>query len=652
MITISTFILALLALSFLIFIHELGHYVMALRVGMKVEVFSIGFGKPVTSWDWKGVKWQIGWLPFGGYVKIAGTDTDKDKDPFTVKGGFFSKTPWERIKVAFMGPFVNLVFALLLFGLIWMNGGREKNFVEYTRKIGWVDPQSELYKKGVRPGDEITAYNQVPFEAAKDHLYQPMVGRDHTEISGFRVNYGAKDKTPFDIIVKSYPNPNASVKGILTAGVLAPAAYIIYDKAPGGKEVPIPEGAPLAQSGLQYGDRIVWVNGHLIYSVPEITYLLNDGRALLTIQRGDQILLARVPAVESQEFKLEEFKDELIDWQYEAELQGVKLAALKILPYNLTNEGVVENALKLIDKDKEAEVFPENPFSYLEAPLQARDKILAVNGEPIKFSHEIIERIQKPKALVIVQKTAVSEKAPSYTEADALFDESLDMKAIDKIVKSIGISKTLRSSGDYRLLNDITPVKRKDVVMSPEKEAMVKTELLEIQKKVEAIEDPDKREEAILQLENSQNEYVIGLPPTVRDLKVLYNPNPWVLFTSVTSEIGHTLEALVTGSLNPKWLSGPIGIVRVVQTQAMLSLTDMLFWVGAISVNLGLLNLLPVPMLDGGTILICFFEMISGRRLKPKTLEKMILPFAILLIIFFLYVTYNDIMRLFDGWFK
>ncbi len=57
---------AILGLGFLVFIHELGHYWVARRQGMRVEAFSIGFGKALYSWEWDGVKWQICWLPFGG----------------------------------------------------------------------------------------------------------------------------------------------------------------------------------------------------------------------------------------------------------------------------------------------------------------------------------------------------------------------------------------------------------------------------------------------------------------------------------------------------------------------------------------------------------------------------------------------------------
>src|SRR5271154_6587894 len=98
-ISILYVVMSILGLSFLIFIHELGHYWMARRTGMRVETFSIGFGRPITSWMRDGVKWQIGWLLFGGYVKIAGMDTSDQRDLYEVKDGFFGKRPLDRIKV-------------------------------------------------------------------------------------------------------------------------------------------------------------------------------------------------------------------------------------------------------------------------------------------------------------------------------------------------------------------------------------------------------------------------------------------------------------------------------------------------------------------------------------------------------------------------
>jgi regulator of sigma E protease len=119
------------------------------------------------------------------------------------------------------------------------------------------------------------------------------------------------------------------------------------------------------------------------------------------------------------------------------------------------------------------------------------------------------------------------------------------------------------------------------------------------------------------------------------------------MFENIFKEIWRTLTALVSGQLNPKWLSGPIGIVQVVHDNSMVSLKEALFWLGAISLNLGILNLLPIPVLDGGTILINLVELISRRRISPKTLEKLVLPFALLLIVFFIFLTYHDLTRIF-----
>src|SRR5579883_729580 len=120
--------LALLGLGFLIFIHELGHYFVAKKVGMKVEAFSIGFGKPLYVWERNGVKWQFCVLPFGGYVRIAGMEKKGALEPHQIPEGFYGKKPKERIKVALAGPLVNLVFALFMFTLIWAFGGRTKPF--------------------------------------------------------------------------------------------------------------------------------------------------------------------------------------------------------------------------------------------------------------------------------------------------------------------------------------------------------------------------------------------------------------------------------------------------------------------------------------------------------------------------------------------
>jgi regulator of sigma E protease len=649
-ISILYIIFAILGLSFLIFIHELGHYFMARRLGMKVETFSIGFGRPLFSWQRDNVRWQIGWLPFGGYVKIAGMDTAEKKDLYDVPGGFFSKRPLDRIAVAAMGPLVNIVFALLAFFALWFFGGREKNFADYTHKIGWLDPKSELYALGIRPGDEIVAYNGNEIQSAKDHISAPMTSPDEILIDGYRVNFETKEKTPFHYAVKTYPHPNAIDKDVVTAGVLNSASYVIYNQYTQGKENTLPEGSPMEESGIQYGDRIVWVDGVPIHSSQELSHVLNDDKALLTIRRGQETLLRRVPRVQVEELRLDsKFREELIDWQFEAELNGVKFQKLFAIPYNLDNESTVENQVRFIDQENEREAFAANPLSDLELPLQKDDRILAVDGIPVTYSYEILLHLQKRHVNIIVERDPKLANVSIYRDSDKLFDEQFSPDDLQKMSRRIGFVSAPQSEGNLHLLALVVPKMRKDFVLSPENQAKMQEEWKEQMREIESIEDPEKRAFARHQLEKMNKQLLLGLP-SIQDMRVKYNPSPLRLFTNVFEEVSHTLKALVTGSLNPKWMSGPIGIVQVVHDHSMVSLKESLFWLGAISLNLGMLNLLPLPVLDGGTICFALYELVTGRRLKTKTLEKLIIPFALLLIGFFIFLTYHDLTRLLSHW--
>lgn len=642
---IISILLAILALGFLIFIHELGHYFMAKRVGMRVETFSIGMGSPIFSWMSDGTKWQLGWIPFGGFVKIAGTDTEQNQDLDKIKDGYFSKTPWERIKVSIMGPLVNILFALLAFALLWVSGGREKSFSEYTKKIGLVDPKSELYAHGIRSGDEVFALNGAPYNGVQDLLYLGVTSKGPIEVTGAKVNYATGEKSPFTLEVTPYPHPLRPGKDFLTTGLTSPANFLLYDKLPNGQENPLLEASPLKDSGIQYGDQIVWLDGRRVFSLPELSSILNDGKALLTINRNGQTLLLRAPRVKVHDLKMtNEFRDELTDWQFAAGLNASKFSSLFTLPYNLTNDGVVENRMSFIDLSEEDAAFPAIPESAVEQPLLEEDKIIAVDGFPVKHSSEILKLIQERHIQLIVVRPHENLEKISWVAADSAFDKSVNPKNLDAIGETIGTANVLQQSGNAVLLKTIKPKTHKEIYAnSPEMQQAIEAQ----KKQIAAIDDPVKKAQALEYLEKAEAKLELGLP--VRDLRVEYNPIPTTQFFNVVKEIFKTLKSLFTGALNPKWMSGPVGIVSMFQEQTRSGIGETLFWLGTISLNLGLLNLLPIPMLDGGTIVINLIEMITGRKLKPQTLEKIILPFAILLIFFFIFLTYHDISRLFGG---
>ena len=81
-------IIAIATIFLLVLLHELGHFWVARRQGMRVEAFAIGFGKPIYTWERNGVKWHICCLPFGGYVKIAGMQKEGGREPYEIPDGF------------------------------------------------------------------------------------------------------------------------------------------------------------------------------------------------------------------------------------------------------------------------------------------------------------------------------------------------------------------------------------------------------------------------------------------------------------------------------------------------------------------------------------------------------------------------------------
>lgn len=623
-------IFAILGLGFLIFIHELGHYWMARRVGMRVESFGIGFGRPIFSFEHNGVKWNICWLPFGGYVKIAGMEKENGKEPDQIQDGFFGKSPWDRIKVAIMGPMANLLLGLVFFSLIWVAGGRDKNYAEVTSKIGWIEPRSELYKAGVRPGDIVLKYDDERVKGPKDHFRAAMTGGARVHIEGLHWDGG--QYVPFSIDVTPYPHPQALESGILTTGVLSSASGIIY---PTGPDSSLPQGSPLLGSGIMPGDRIVWVDGEPIYSLAELSTLLNDKHVLLTVKRGDDLVLLRVPRVALEELKLSrEVKDEIKDWQWEADLKTIPFSQLSFIPYNITPDCKIEKPLDFIDKEKEI----------ARGMLQPGDIIVACDGQPVRASYQLLTGLQHHKVLIVVER-GVKTVTIDWSDADSFFDRSIHGQDLQAIVESIGTGHTLRHKGSLFLLKPVEPKNRRDLFLTQERAAQIASELEEEKRHIQAIDDPEKRAVALRFLENRDKQLLLGLPG-VQDIRVHYDPSPIQMFDDVLDEVLHTLSALVGGYLNPKWISGPIGIVQVIHHQWSSGIKEALFWLGAISLNLGLLNLLPLPVLDGGYILLSLFEIVTGRRLKPKTVEKIVVPFAILLISFLIFLTYHDLIRL------
>ncbi len=156
-----------LAISPLVFIHEMGHYLVGRWCGVRADVFSIGFGKALAQWtDRRGTRWQIGWLPLGGYVRFAGdmspvsqaSDDWLKMPPEERNRTFQSKTVWQRALIVAAGPTINFLFAVIVLAGLFSFYGEPR----VAPVIGAVQPGTAAAAAGLRVGDRIVAIEGQP----------------------------------------------------------------------------------------------------------------------------------------------------------------------------------------------------------------------------------------------------------------------------------------------------------------------------------------------------------------------------------------------------------------------------------------------------------------------------------------------------------
>ncbi|MGC2064425.1 MAG: RIP metalloprotease RseP [Thermodesulfovibrionales bacterium] len=160
-VTVMFLIYALVLLGILIFVHELGHFIVAKALGVKVLKFSLGFGPKIIGKTYGETEYLISALPLGGYVKMLGQEDmpeEEEEIPEAEKHRAYNFQPvWKRFSIVFFGPIFNLFFAALVFFFIFLGG------VPYLLpEIGEVNADSPALRHGLLKGDTIVAINGNP----------------------------------------------------------------------------------------------------------------------------------------------------------------------------------------------------------------------------------------------------------------------------------------------------------------------------------------------------------------------------------------------------------------------------------------------------------------------------------------------------------
>src|SRR5580693_2825273 len=150
---LTSFIAVVAVLGFMILIHEFGHYAVAKWLGVRVEVFSIGFGKRLLGFRKGDTDYRISAIPLGGYVKMSGENPmdERTGDP----AEFMSHSRWHRFLIAIAGPLMNILLAIFLLTAVYMVHYEYAVFLDQPAVIEGATHDSPADRAGLQPGDRV-----------------------------------------------------------------------------------------------------------------------------------------------------------------------------------------------------------------------------------------------------------------------------------------------------------------------------------------------------------------------------------------------------------------------------------------------------------------------------------------------------------------
>jgi regulator of sigma E protease len=278
---LSTIVAVAVVLGFMILIHEFGHYAAAKFFKVRVEVFSLGFGKRLFGFRRGETDYRISVIPLGGYVKMSGENPmdNRTGDP----GEFLSHPRWQRFIVALAGPAMNIALAIGLLTVVYMVRYERPVFADKPAVIGWVLPNSVASKAGLQEGDRIIRLDGI--ENPTWEQVEPRIALSPNQPIQLTVVRAGQtlEKTviPEAIGIEHYG----------TLGWVPDQPNVITDLEP---------GMPAEKAGMKTGDIIVAVNGQPIRAIAQMIGMLQKTKEApveITVQRGAQQLQFKMQPV-------------------------------------------------------------------------------------------------------------------------------------------------------------------------------------------------------------------------------------------------------------------------------------------------------------------------------------------------------------------
>lgn len=271
----TTIISFIIVLGVLIFIHELGHFLVAKYSGVGVEKFSLGFGPKLIGIKRGETEYRLSLLPLGGYVKMVGEAPGESVSEEDKRRSFNQQPLLNRAAIVAAGPIMNLVLAAVLLPVIFMIGIQLPSYLEKPVLVGFVAPGEAADKAGIKAGDIVSTIDGHPIVDWEEFLEE------------FSLNPGKRMKAGVvreGRMIFLDITPDTSEKtGVGYGGVYPPMKPIIGD---------VSEGYPAKAAGIRAGDIIISVDGKPIVHWAELEDIIhkNGGKKAFIVARGEEKL--------------------------------------------------------------------------------------------------------------------------------------------------------------------------------------------------------------------------------------------------------------------------------------------------------------------------------------------------------------------------
>ncbi len=518
-------------LGVLIFVHELGHFLVAKLFDVQVERFSLGFGPALLRRTVGETEYVLAALPLGGYVKMLGEVPGEELPEAERERAFNYKPPWQRIAIALAGPAMNVLLPVFVVAGLLMTG-----IPTLTSRVGAVRPGSPAEQSGLLPGDRIVSVDSAEVWRWKDLTSALRSAEAHAVAIGVE-----RDGEALEFVIERERLEDGGVGPIGVESFAASSTVGVTD-----------EDGLAARAGVRTGDRIDAVNG---------------------VEIADRYGLAT--AIGQAEGALElDVRRSLEDTEE------------RLLLTIRTEEARTLEALGLVSADFSVlEVEPASPARA--AGLEKGDLFLRVAGQPVVSGEQV--------------RALIRASQGESLELELLRDGqsvSTELSATKRVIPT-------RDGGmETRFVIGIT--------IGPE---LAGGEFVD-----EVIANP------FVALWRG----VVG----TGDMLVL---------------IVRGLIQLFSGSVGIGSLAGPIGIGEIAADTLQRSWADFFSFMAVISVNLAILNLLPIPVLDGGQILLTLAEMVRGSPLPNRAREMAQAVGLSLIMVLMGFAFWNDISRNWEG---